>query len=697
MPLILAAALVGSALAKDVKTEDPYLWLEDVTGDKALEWVEGFNEASLGYLQKLDDYQPFYERNLAIYNSEDRIAYPSQRGQHVFNFWRDENNKRGLWRRATTAEFASGEFKWETLLDLDKLAEAEDENWVWKGSECLRPEYTRCLLRLSRGGADAVVIREYDLTKGEFVKDGFYLPEAKSGLGWIDLDTVFVGTDFGEGSQTDSGYPRIAKRWQRGTPLSEAELVFEGKTTDVWNGAYRMWDGENHFDFVDQSPSFFTSRLYLLRDDKQILIDIPEDARPRGIFLGQMLVELKSAWEVGGQNYSQGALLSINFEKFLAGDRDFQALVTPGETSAINSVISTKNFLVVNHLDNVTNTLERFHFENGQWTGTRIETETLGSISTVSSDETTDTFFFTYEGFLSADTLYVAEAGGNSIRALKSLPEFFDAEGMSVQQHFTNSADGTRIPYFLVMPKGFDADGTTPTLLYGYGGFEISLKPSYSATVGHSWLARGGAYVVANIRGGGEYGPKWHQAALKENRQRAYDDFIAVAEDLVQRKITSPEHLGTRGGSNGGLLMGVMLTQRPELFGAIVCQVPLLDMKRFNKLLAGASWMGEYGDPDTEDWEFISKYSPYQNLKSGKKYPKVFFTTSTRDDRVHPGHARKMVARINDMGYDLLYYENTEGGHAGASDNTQQAKVQALIYSYLWDQLQEGAAEHSAP
>lgn len=696
---LMAGPSIGAAdtpdqLAKATMkpTDDPYLWLEDVTGEKALDWVESQNEISLGYLQKLATYQPFYDRNLAIYDSDERIEYPDQQGQRILNFWRDENNKKGLWRQTTLNDYLSGSPNWQTIIDVDKLAAEEDENWVWKGAECLRPDYQRCLVNLSRGGADATVVREFDLKAGKFVEDGFSLPEAKSTVDWIDRDTLFVGTDFGPDSLTSSGYPMIAKRWRRGTPLNEAETVFTGQPTDVYNGAFRNWDGDQAHDFIYQGLTFFTRKLYLLRDGQQILIDIPTDAESRGIQQGQLLFELKSAWETGGKTYAQGALLSIDLERFLAGQRDFQVLVTPTDTSAIDGVQSTKRFLIVNHLDKVTNHLERFEFKDGRWLGHPIDTEKLGSIGLISADDASDTFFFSYEGFLKPDTLFVAKDGGTSVNSIKSLPTFFESDGMQVAQHFATSRDGTRVPYFLVTPKGFTADSATPTLLYGYGGFEISLTPSYSATVGHSWLAKGGAYVIANVRGGGEFGPDWHQSALKENRQRAYDDFIAVAEDLIARKITSPKHLGIRGGSNGGLLMGVMLTQRPELFGAVVCQVPLLDMRRFNKLLAGASWMAEYGDPDTDDWQYISQYSPYQNLKAGTDYPKVFFTTSTRDDRVHPGHARKMVARMLEMEQDLLYYENTEGGHAGASDNQQQAKVQSLIYSYLWDQLQEGPA-----
>jgi prolyl oligopeptidase len=382
--------------------------------------------------------------------------------------------------------------------------------------------------------------------------------------------------------------------------------------------------------------------------------------------------------------------MSIGIERFMSGDRDFEVLVVPDESMAIprGGVLMTRDYIVVNLMQDVVSRLVRFAWADGAWVREDIETDGgPGRISLGSSSDDTNIFFFTFENFLTPDTLFVADDGGRTVEPLASLPAFFDIDGMTVEQHFATSADGTRVPYFLVLPPGYEADGTTPTLIYGYGGFEISLSPSYSATVGHAWLRRGGAYVVTNIRGGGEYGPAWHQAALKDKRQRAYDDFIAIAEDLIERGVTSPEFLGIRGGSNGGLLTGVMLTQRPDLWNAVVVQVPLLDMKRYNKLLAGASWMGEYGDPDTDDWSFISQYSPYHNLEPDAEYPKPFFTTSTRDDRVHPGHARKMVARMSEMGHDLLYYENTVGGHAGASDNEQVARVQALIYSYLWDQL----------
>jgi prolyl oligopeptidase len=684
----------GEAQAVYDFSKDTHIWLEDVEGEEALAWVEEQNAESLGHLESLAIFEPLKERNLEIYNSDERIATPAIRGEHVYNFWRDEDNVRGRWRRMLLDDYVAGSNDWELVLDIDKLAEGEDEDWVWKGAQCLRPGYRRCLLNLSRGGADAVVVREFDVETKTFVMDGFSIPEAKQRVSWIDDNSVWVGSDFGEGSLTDSGYPRTARLWKRGEPIEEATEIFAGEQADVSAGVYRTWDRDESYDVAYRVPSFFETLNYLYTGDGEFHhIDIPTDADFLGVMNGQMLVQLKTDWEVGGSTYPQAALLSIDFARFMDGDRDFETLAVPGESMAIprGGIISTRDYVIVRLLDDVVSKLKRFAFVDGKWMSEDIPTEDLGSITLGSSSDESNIFFFTYENFLTPDTLFVADDGGKTVEALRSLPDFFDTDGMSVEQYFATSKDGTRVPYFVVLPEGFEPDGTTPTLLYGYGGFEVSRTPGYSATVGHSWLARGGAYVVANIRGGGEYGPAWHHAALKENRQRAYDDFIAVGEDLVARGITSPEHLGIRGGSNGGLLTGVMLTQRPELWDAVVIQVPLLDMKRYNKLLAGASWMGEYGDPDTDDWDYIKEYSPYHNLDPQADYPTPFFTTSTRDDRVHPGHARKMVARMKEMGHDLLYYENTVGGHAGASDNEQLARAEALIYSYLWDQLAEPA------
>ena len=683
------AAVPDSPAASAETDSDPYIWLEDVEGEDALAWVEEQNAESLAYLESLPTFEPLNARNLENYNSDERIAGPSIRGEYVYNFWRDEENTRGLWRRMSIDDYVAGGEDWESILDLDALADAEGEDWVWKGSTCLRPDYSRCLLRLSRGGADAVVIREFDADDAAFVENGFYLAEAKSRLSWVDEDTLFVGTDFGDASLTDSGYPRTARLWKRGVPIEEAREIFAGEKTDVAAGVYRTWDLDTAYDIAYRSPSFFTSLRYLYVDGELAKIDIPDDASFSGIFQGQMLVELKSDWTPGDETYPQGSLVAIDFDEFMNGGRDFDVLFEPTKTMALKraGLATTRDYLMLNIMEDVVSKVVRLSLADGEWTSEPVNVEPFGNISFGSADDNSNLFFLYYESFLRPDTLYVSDDGGETITALKTLPEFFDASGMSVEQYFATSKDGTRVPYFVVMPDGFEADGETPTLIGAYGGFQVSRNPFYSSTLGHSWLERGGAYVLANIRGGGEYGPAWHRAALKEKRQNAYDDFIAVAEDVIERGISSPQHIGIRGGSNGGLLTGVMLTQRPDLWNGVVVQVPLLDMKRFNKLLAGASWMGEYGDPDTDDWEFIKAYSPYHNIDPDADYPKAFFTTSTRDDRVHPAHARKMVARMKEMGHDLYYFENTVGGHAGASDYTQAARNEALIYSYLWDQL----------
>jgi prolyl oligopeptidase len=679
-----------TSIADDRMTSDPYLWLEDVGGDEALEWVEAQNTISLGYLEALPTFEPLRAQNLENYNSDDKILSPGLRGDFIYNYWRDATNTRGLWRRTSIDNYVSGNPEWEIVLDLDALASEEGEDWVWKAPSCLQPDYRRCLLSLSRGGADATVVREFDVETGEFVEDGFYIAEAKSDVSWVDEDTLFVGSDFGDESLTDSGYPRSSRIWKRGEPLEEATEVYSVDQSSVSGGIYRTWDADTARDIAYDYTTIFSAEHYLYTgDDSPDLIDLPENTSLHGFKQGQMIVELRINWEIGGENYTEGSLLAIDFKQFMRGDRNFDVLYAPTPKSAIvrGGVATTRDYVIVNELVDVVSQLSRFEFVDGTWHSTPISAPEYGNIKLVSADDESNVFFFNYESFLKPDTLYVANDGGDSIEAIQTLPEYFDSDGMLVEQHFATSKDGTKIPYFLVMPKDFEADGTTPTLMYGYGGFQVTYPPFYSSTVGHSWLARGGAYVMAGIRGGGEYGPGWHTAAMLENRQRAYDDFIAVGEDLVERQITSPEHLGIQGGSNGGLLTGVMLVQRPDLFGAVVIQVPLLDMKRYHVLLAGASWMAEYGDPDTDDWDFISQYSPYHNLDPDVDYPPPFITTSTRDDRVHPAHARKMVARMNEMDKDLFYYENTVGGHAGASNYEQSAKVQAMIYSYLWDQL----------
>lgn len=685
---VKSEAIAGKANATKT-AEDAFVWLEDVLGEKALAWVEENNKKSLGYLKAKPTYHELYDKNLEIFNSKERIPYVSQMGDYFYNFWRDEKNERGIWRRTTLAEYKKTSPKWETVLDVDALAKKDGENWVYKGSNCLYPNYERCLINLSRGGADATVVREFDIPSKSFVKGGFELPEAKSRVAWIDKDTVFVGTEFDkEDSMTDSGYPRIVKIWKRGESLDQASTVFEGEKSNVWTGAYVIHDQDKKYKIIYQGLDFYASELYLQTDKGIKKLNRPQDSSLSGMLNGQLLIELKSDWTVGGKTYPQAALLSIDIDDYINGSTDFTEVLVPDERTSIAGISNTKDYLLINLLKDVSSELYRYSFNNGKWSSEKVKMPEFGSLSVVGTSDDHNNYFINYNDFLTPSSLYYYDDQSGKTEVLKSLPAFFDASPYKVEQHFVTAKDGTKVPYYLIMKKDTKLDGSNPTLLYGYGGFEISLRPSYSASLGKNWLEKGGVYALANIRGGGEYGPRWHQAALKKNRHIAFNDFISVAEDLIARKVTSPKHLGIRGGSNGGLLVGTVFTMRPDLFNAVVCQVPLLDMKRFNKLLAGASWMGEYGNPDNEDeWEYIKTYSPYQNVHKDTKYPKVFFTTSTRDDRVHPGHARKMVAKMQAQGHDVLYYENTEGGHGGAANNKQSANLQALIYTYLEDQL----------
>jgi len=673
--------------------EDPYLWLEEVESEKALTWAKERSDADTAVIEKVPEFAEIHTRLLEIYNSRDRIPAPGFRGAWIYNFWQDADHVRGVWRRTFLDEFVKDQPAWEIVLDLDALAEAEGENWVWSEVNCLGPDYRHCMIGLSRGGADATVVREFDTVSKEFVDGGFTVPEAKHQIDWMNENTLWVATDFGEGSLTTSGYPRIAKQWQRGTPLNDATTIFEASIDDVFAFAYSSHTPEARYDLVNLTPEFFRGTSYLRLGGRLVKIDIPEDAQMQGFFKNHMLVSLRTDWTVAGATYPQDALLAIGLDDFLKGNREFEVLFEPSERVALDQVQSTRNHLVYTTLDNVHSRLYRLSPEENGWTKEEIELPGIGTVrlnQRGSSDsffsDSTDDFFFTYTDFVTPTSLYLVGNEGETKR-VKSSPEWFDATGMSVAQYQATSKDGTEIPYFVFMPKGFEADGANPTVVYAYGGFEVSRLPRYSGADGASWVARGGVYVLANIRGGGEFGPKWHQAAMQEKHQNNFDDLIAVAEDLIERKITSPKHLGIMGGSQGGLLVGGAFVQRPDLFNAVACAVPLLDMKRYNKLLAGASWMAEYGNPDTDDWDYIKLWSPYQNLEKNADYPEVFFWTNTRDDRVHPAHARKMVARMSEMGHKVYYYENTEGGHAAGANLNARAYTDALEFAYLWMKL----------
>lgn len=684
---LFTASLSGAAMAAD-EGQDKYAWLEDVTGDKPLAWVKEQNAKAEARLAQSPQFKEMEAGIRAVLDSDAKIPGVEKIGDYYYNFWKDKQHERGVWRRTTLVEYRKAEPLWETVLDLDALNKAEGENWVWHGANCLRPQYTRCLIALSRGGADADVTREFDLSKKEWIKDGFFRPEAKGGLGWIDQDTVFVYTDFGDGSMTTSGYPRVVKRWKRGTPMSAATPVYEGTPQDMYIAA--MHDDTPGFerDFVSRTIAFYNNELFLLgADGKLAKVDAPNSAE-KGVRREWLTLELREPWTVGGKTYAAGSLLATKFDDFMAGKREFDVLFAPTDSTSLAGAAWTRNHVVLNVLDDVKNRLQVLTHSKDGWTRSDfVGAPAFGTIGVGAVDpDESDAVWMTVTDYLTPTTLSLAQIGQQP-EVLKTMPAFFDASGKVIEQHFATSKDGTRVPYFVVHGKDMKRDGSNPTLLYGYGGFEISLTPSYSGGMGRAWLDKGGVYVVANIRGGGEYGPRWHQAALKQNRHKAYEDMAAVARDLVARGITSARHLGVQGGSNGGLLTGNMLTQYPELFGAVVVQVPLLDMKRYSHLLAGASWMAEYGNPDTADWEFIKTFSPYHLFDPAKNYPPVLFTTSTRDDRVHPGHARKMAAMMIDAGKNVTYYENIEGGHGGAANNAQAAHMSALAYSFLWEQL----------
>lgn len=689
MKLMTMLLLVGATNAALAQTQDKQQWLEDVGGEKALDWVKARNQVTRG---KLDGDAGFIKLRAdlqVVLDSKDRIPTIRKMGNAVYNLWTDADHPRGIWRKTTLEDYRKAQPAWETVLDIDALAKSENENWVFKGSNCREPQFDRCLIQLSHGGADAIVLREFDLKSKSFVKNGFALPESKMTVDWADKNRLFVATDFGAGTMTDSGYARIVKEWTRGTPLSTAKIMLEGEKADMGVSAQATDHGGIHHELVRRGITFYTAENFIRVGSKIVKLDVP--AHSDIAFFGkQFIVTPKESWTTGGKTFTSGSVLAMDFDAFQKGERNFAVLFEPSDSTSFTGAAYTKNYVLLQSLDNVKSSLKEWKLEKGKWVSRAVNLPTMGAVGISAFDaDHSDDYLLSYSDYLTPSVYQMAHAGNDQREQLKSSPAFFDAAPFETLQKFATSKDGTKVPYFMVRRKDVKYDGNNPTLLYGYGGFQISLTPSYSGALGKTWLEKGGVYVVANIRGGGEFGPRWHQSALKENRQRAYDDFAAVAEDLIASKITSPQHLGAMGGSNGGLLAGVALTQHPELFNAVVSQVPLLDMQRFNKLLAGASWMGEYGNPDVPaEWDYIKRYSPYQNVKAEVNYPNVLFITSTRDDRVHPGHARKMAAKMLDQGHqNVWYYENIEGGHGGAANNAQRADMSAITYSFLWNML----------
>ncbi|MDO5722647.1 MAG: prolyl oligopeptidase family serine peptidase [Actinomycetaceae bacterium] len=684
---------------------------DEVDSPEVLKWVRNHNERALDRLGTAREAE-LEAQILPALDSPDKIPFVTKRGEWAYNFWTDADNPRGLWRRQKLDTYLAGADQWETLIDVDQLSAEEGKSWVWKGASVVFPQLDRALVSLSDGGSDTAEVREFDIDSRSFVEDGFYCPPAKSSVGWIDRDHVWVATDFGPDTLTDSGYPRQVRKWTRGQNLNEAELVFTGEKTDVAVGAMHDRTPGWERDWILQMVDFYHSETYVIEPaSDQGLRHVPCPSHTEAVgWRDWLLFRPREDWEFDGQVFPAGSLLASPMDEFLAGVGRLHALFTPKANVSLEDITLTRNHVVVTVLHDVVTRLGVLtppRAENSGWdrrdldlSGTPADGKNaskqgkgghLATLSVAAVDPYhDDQLWVTSSSFISPTTLSLLKLSqtGSTKEAqqVRHAPQLYDTSKLEVTQHFATSDDGTRIPYFQVSTA--KQDGPAPTILYGYGGFEVSLTPAYLPVTGRAWLERGGTYVMANIRGGGEYGPAWHQAALKENRHRAYEDFAAVARDLVARGVTTVESLGAMGGSNGGLVMGMMLTKYPQLFGAIVCQVPLLDMRRYHTLHAGASWMAEYGDPDDpQQWEFIRTYSPYHLWREDGNYPPVFFTTSTRDDRVHPAHARSMVAQMDAAGQDVTFYENIEGGHAGAADNAQRAKMSALAYEFFWQHL----------
>jgi prolyl oligopeptidase len=691
----LAALVLASCASPGASTapttpvaqaEDPYLWLEEVEGERALAWVERQNARSLPVLENDARYQGLLNAALEVAQSRDRLATGQVRSGYLYNFWQDPDHVRGIWRRTRLADYAANRPRWETVLDIDALARTENANWVYQGADC-DPSGTRCMISLSNGGLDASTDREFDLTTRRFVEGGFVVPEAKSNLGWLDRDTLLVATNWGEGTLTESGYPFVLKAWRRGTPLSSATEIMRGEASDVSISVATFEDESgNHIAIAVEGETFFETVYSLISAEGPVRITLPRKSTIHEFFNDRLIVTLEEAWTIGGQTYPSGSLLALPLSHATLAAPRIEVIFTPSARQSIEDVEATRDGILVAGFDNVRGRLQRFTFSGGQWRGEQIALPPTGVVSLAGASTSDARAFATFEDFLTPPTLYALN--GTRAASLRSLPAQFDASPYVTEQFEATSADGTRVPYFVVRRRDMALNGQNPTLLYAYGGFQLSQTPSYNAYIGRLWLDQGGTYVLANIRGGGEFGPDWHAAGLLTNRQRIYDDFYAVERDLVERRITSPRRLGISGRSNGGLLMGVMLNQHPEMVNAAIIGSPLLDMLRYDQLLAGASWVGEYGSPNVpEQRAFLEQITAYQNLRPRENFPTVFIYTSTKDDRVHPGHARKYGARLEELGVPFLYYENTDGGHSANANLREAARRRTLEYMYLTQRL----------
>jgi len=693
--LPLAATVSVGAGAQGVN-DDPYIWLEEKDSPRAMAWVEAHNAKTVATLEADPRYKPFYDQALALATAEDRVPMPAFRNGGIFNFWQDGEHLRGLWRRTTLADYRRAEPRWQTVLDVDALGKAEGKSWVWKGANCLQPEERLCMVSLSDGGEDAVEAREFDLANNAFVKNGFFLPRSQLSFDWEDANHLLVSTDWTGQDLTESGYPYIVKRVTRGQPLAAAPELFRGYKSDVGVFPSVLRDGAgNTLPLLVRAKDFFHNETFVLNGETADKLQIPEKASVSALLAGRAIVSLDEDWAVGGTIYKAGSVVALDLAalKKDPGHLAPTLVWTPGPRDALDGIATTKDRLLLATLHNVSGRILSFApLPDGSWAATPIDLPENMTLGVATADDKSNAMFLTAEGFLTPSTLYLADAAAvKAPEALKHLPAKFDASKDVVEQFETTSSDGTKIPYFVVHRKELKLDGSTPTLMTAYGGFQVSQTPYYSASIGKLWLERGGAYVLANIRGGGEFGPAWHEAGLGAKRQIIYDDFASVAKDLETRGITSPRRLGIYGGSNGGLLMGVEMIQHPELFNAITIQVPLLDMIRISKIARGASWQGEYGDVNADPAirAFWEKTSPYQNLRRDGHYPEPYIFTTTKDDRTGPQHARKFAARMEEFGLPFLYYENTEGGHGSGADARQSAIMTAQMMVYFSRKLMD--------
>ena len=694
IPMLFIAASLNAQAATRPDTADPYRWLEDLKGERAMSWVKAENAKTTAVLEADPRYADIYKEAFRMASAKDRIPYPTFIGGELYNFWQDSAHTRGIWRKTSLASYRGNPPAWVTVLDLDTLAAHEKANWVWHGASCALPAERRCLLRLSDGGEDAVTVREFDLPSRAFVANGFSLPKGKQNVSWASEDTLLVAREWNPGELTTSGYPYITKRLARGQPLDAAVEIYRGEPKDVSVSAFTMTDGKGHrVSMIGRGLSFFEGENFIIRPNDVVKLNVPKKFEIQDLFDGQIIARLTQDWTAAGRTYKSGSVVSFDAA---AAAKDPQNLaptliIEPGPRESVSGVSSTKNQLLVGLDQNVKGRVLIFsRSPSGAWSRRTIALPDNVSTGVTSTDSRSDRAFINVTGFLTPSSVWLADAAKGTATTVRSLPPRFDASSQVVEQLEATSKDGTKIPYFLVHPRNMKRDGSNPTLLYSYGGFEVSLTPFYSGSIGKLWLERGGVYVLANIRGGGEFGPAWHDAGLKTHRQVIYDDFAAVAQDLIALKITTPRRLGIQGGSNGGLLMGVELTQHPELWNAVDIQVPLLDMLRFEQIAAGASWVGEYGSVSNPDERaFLESISPLHNLKAGVTYPVPLVWTTTKDDRVGPQHARKFAAKMADMKIPYLFYEVIEGGHGSGANIAQRAHTDALEFTYLARQLMD--------